>query len=110
MTHLTLDKISVHYDGQLVPAVERVSLDIAKGDFVVLVGRSGCGKTSLLNVAAGLVEPAGGLATVGGKPITRPGSDRAVVFQNDALFPWLTARENVAFALRLRGVPADSRA
>ncbi|WP_292231860.1 ATP-binding cassette domain-containing protein, partial [Mesorhizobium sp.] len=60
MTHLTLDKISVHYDGQPAPAVERVSLDIAKGDFVVLVGRSGCGKTSLLNVAAGLVEPAGG--------------------------------------------------
>ena len=115
MTHLTLDKVSVHYDGQPAPAVERVSLDIGKsdsgrGDFVVLVGRSGCGKTSLLNVAAGLVEPAGGLATVDGRPITGPGSDRAVVFQNDALFPWLTARENVAFALRLRGVPADKRA
>jgi taurine transport system ATP-binding protein len=114
MPHLTLDKVSVHYDGQPSPAVERVSLDIGKsdsgrGDFVVLVGRSGCGKTSLLNVAAGLVEPAGGLATVGGRPITGPGSDRAVVFQNDALFPWLTARENVAFALRLRGVPAGKR-
>lgn len=66
MSHLTLDKVSVHYDGQPQPAVERVSLDIAKGDFVVLVGRSGCGKTSLLNAAAGLVEPAAGLATVGG--------------------------------------------
>lgn len=57
MPHLALDKVSVHYDGQPEPAVERVSLDIGKGDFVVLVGRSGCGKTSLLNVAAGLVEP-----------------------------------------------------
>ncbi|WP_192385857.1 ATP-binding cassette domain-containing protein, partial [Mesorhizobium silamurunense] len=62
MPHLALDKVSVHYDGQPEPAVERVSLDIGKGDFVVLVGRSGCGKTSLLNVAAGLVEPARGRA------------------------------------------------
>ncbi|MER8723631.1 taurine ABC transporter ATP-binding protein [Mesorhizobium sp. M0213] len=110
MTHLVLDQVSVHYDGQPAPAVERVSIDIAKDDFVVLVGRSGCGKTSLLNVAAGLVEPVRGRATIGGRPITAPGSDRAVVFQNDALFPWLTARENVAFALRLRGVRAAERA
>ena len=114
MPHLVLDKVSVHYDGQPAPAVERVSIDIGKsdsgrGDFVVLVGRSGCGKTSLLNVAAGLVEPTRGQATIGGRPITAPGPDRAVVFQNDALFPWLTARENVAFALRLRGVNADKR-
>ncbi|ESW90818.1 taurine ABC transporter ATP-binding protein [Mesorhizobium sp. LSJC269B00] len=108
--HLVLDKVSVHYDGQAAPAVDRVSIDVAKGDFVVLVGRSGCGKTSLLNVAAGLVEPGRGVATIGGRPITGPGSDRAVVFQNDALFPWLTARENVAFALRLRGVPRAERA
>lgn len=110
MTHLVLDKVSVHYDGQPASAVERVSIDVAKHDFVVLVGRSGCGKTSLLNVAAGLVEPVRGGATIGGRPITAPGSDRAVVFQNDALFPWLTARENVAFALRLRGVRPDERA
>ncbi|ESW88914.1 taurine ABC transporter ATP-binding protein [Mesorhizobium sp. C280B] len=110
MTHLVLDKVSVHYDGQPAPAVENVSIEIAKDDFVVLVGRSGCGKTSLLNVAAGLVEPVRGRATIGGRPITAPGSDRAVVFQNDALFPWLTARENVAFALRLRGVRAAERA
>jgi len=110
MPHLTLDNVTVHYDGQLAPAVERVSIDIGKGDFVVLVGRSGCGKTSLLNVAAGLIQPARGRASIGGKPITAPGPDRAVVFQNDALFPWLTARENVAFALRLSGVPADRRA
>jgi len=110
MPHLVLDKISIHYDGQPAPAVERVSIDVAGDDFVVLVGRSGCGKTSLLNVAAGLVTPARGTATINGKPITAPGSDRAVVFQNDALFPWLTARENVAFALRLHGVRPAERA
>jgi len=110
MPHLVLDKVSVHYDGQAAPAVERVSLDIASGDFVVLVGRSGCGKTSLLNVAAGLVEPVRGTVSIGGRPITGPGPDRAVVFQNDALFPWLSARDNVAFALRLRSVPAGERA
>lgn len=110
MPRLVLDQVSVRYDRQTKPAVERASIDIAQGDFVVLVGRSGCGKTSLLNVAAGLVAPAGGIATVDGQPITAPGADRAVVFQNDALFPWLTARENVAFALRLRGVRPAERA
>ncbi|MER8370990.1 taurine ABC transporter ATP-binding protein [Mesorhizobium sp. M1378] len=110
MPRLVLDQVSVRYDGQARPAVERASIDIASGDFVVLVGRSGCGKTSLLNVAAGLVMPAGGSATVDGAPIVAPGADRAVVFQNDALFPWLSARENVAFALRLRGVRPSERA
>ncbi|TGV52673.1 ATP-binding cassette domain-containing protein [bacterium M00.F.Ca.ET.141.01.1.1] len=110
MPNLVLDNISIHYDGQPAPAVERVSINVAGNDFVVLVGRSGCGKTSLLNVAAGLVAPARGTASINGQPITGPGSDRAVVFQNDALFPWLTARENVAFALRLRGVRPTERA
>jgi taurine transport system ATP-binding protein len=110
MPRLVLDQVSVRYDGQARPAVERASIDVASGDFVVLVGRSGCGKTSLLNVAAGLVMPAGGSAAVDGAPIVAPGADRAVVFQNDALFPWLTARENVAFALRLRGVRPSERA
>lgn len=109
MPRLTLENVSVRYPGQSRPAVERASLDVASGDFVVLVGRSGCGKTSLLNVAAGLVEPIGGRAHIDGIPITAPGADRAVVFQNDALFPWLTARDNVAFALRLRGVPPAER-
>ncbi|HEY5817687.1 MAG TPA: taurine ABC transporter ATP-binding protein [Mesorhizobium sp.] len=109
MPRLVLDKVSVRYDGQARPAVERASISVASSDFVVLVGRSGCGKTSLLNVAAGLVTPASGDVTVDGARITAPGADRAVVFQNDALFPWLTARENVAFALRLRGIRPSER-
>jgi taurine transport system ATP-binding protein len=109
MTKLTLDNVTVHYEGQPQPAVVDTSLAVASGDFVVLTGRSGCGKTSLLNVAAGLVAAAGGRASVNGLPIAEPGADRAVVFQNDALFPWLTVRENVAFALRMRGVPEAER-
>ncbi|MCG8273701.1 taurine ABC transporter ATP-binding protein [Aquamicrobium sp. NLF2-7] len=109
MPQLSLDDITIHYDGQPHVAVAQTSLAVATGEFVVLTGRSGCGKTSLLNVAAGLVEPLSGSATIDGRPITAPGADRAVVFQNDALFPWLSVRENVAFALRMRGVAPGRR-
>ncbi|MGH7002825.1 MAG: taurine ABC transporter ATP-binding protein, partial [Alphaproteobacteria bacterium] len=91
------------------PAVVRARLSVAPGDFVVLTGRSGCGKTTLLNVAAGFVQPSAGDATVDGKAITAPGSNRAVVFQNDALFPWANVRDNVAFALRMRGMAKAER-
>ncbi|MFI0845531.1 taurine ABC transporter ATP-binding protein [Mesorhizobium sp. IMUNJ 23232] len=107
MTKLTLAKVGVHYDGQ--PAVVDASIAVASGEFVVLTGRSGCGKTTLLNVAAGLVAPTSGSASVDGRPIDGPGADRAVVFQNDALFPWLSARENVGFALKMRGVDERER-
>jgi taurine transport system ATP-binding protein len=109
MTRLSLDHVSVHYDGQPQPAVSNASVAVQSGDFVVLVGRSGCGKTTLLNAAAGLVAPTRGNVTVDGSPVTGPGADRAVVFQNDALFPWLSARENVGFALKLRGVTLKER-
>jgi len=109
MPQLTLDDVSVHYDGQDAVAVENATFSVGQADFVVLVGRSGCGKTSLLNVAAGFVRPVGGTVTVDGAPIAGPGADRAVVFQNDALYPWLSARENVAFPLKLRGIPARER-
>lgn len=109
MAHLVLDHVSVHYDGQAQPAVTQASISVKSGDFLVLVGRSGCGKTTLLNTAAGLISPTGGTVTVDGKKITAPGADRAVVFQNDALFPWLSVRDNVSFALKLRGIPAQER-
>ena len=105
MPNLTLDRVSVRYDGQAAPAVSRASLFLAAGEFVVLTGRSGCGKTTLLNVAAGLVAPTAGTASIDGRPIEGPGADRSVVFQNDALFPWLSVCENVGFSLRMRGVP-----
>jgi taurine transport system ATP-binding protein len=109
MPELSLDNVIVRYTGSTAPAVARTSFSIGSGDFVVLTGRSGCGKTSLLNVAAGLVTPAEGRAAVDGVPIRAPGADRAVVFQNDALFPWLSVAENVAFALRMRGRPEAER-
>ncbi len=110
MSSLSLDAVTVHYEGQRVPAVVRASLTVSTGDFVVLTGRSGCGKTTLLSVAAGLVQPTAGSVSVDGRRTPLPGADRAVVFQDDALFPWLTVAENVAFALRMRGVaPVERR-
>ncbi|MGO4841145.1 ATP-binding cassette domain-containing protein, partial [Rhizobiaceae sp. 2RAB30] len=109
MPLLTLDNVSVRYDGQDRPAVERASISIGSGDFVTLTGRSGCGKTSLLNVAAGFIRPFDGTVTIDGRSVGAPGPDRAVVLQNDALFPWLSARDNVSFALRMRGVAASER-
>lgn len=109
MPRLTLSHVSVRYEGAAEPAVQDASLTIATGDFVVLTGRSGCGKTSLLNVAAGFVAPSAGVAALDGRPIEGPGADRAVALQSGALFPWLSAAENVAFALRLRGLGKAER-
>jgi len=103
MSILSLTDIDVRYDGQPEPAVVGASLAVERGEFVVLTGRSGCGKTTLLSVAAGLVLPIAGHVAVGGVPVSGPGADRAMVFQDDALFPWLSVADNVSFALRLRG-------
>ncbi|EJN04991.1 taurine ABC transporter ATP-binding protein [Phyllobacterium sp. YR531] len=109
MPHLAVEDISVYYPGQQRPALTRASTYVKSGEFVVLVGRSGCGKTTLLNVVAGLLKPTDGRVRIDGETITGPSADRALVFQNDALFPWLNARENVAFALKLRGVSRKDR-
>ncbi|MCO6050354.1 ATP-binding cassette domain-containing protein [Mesorhizobium sp. RP14(2022)] len=109
MSLLELDHVSVRYQNAVRDAVADASLRLSSGDFLVLTGRSGCGKTTLLNVAAGFVSPSSGMARVDGQPIAAPGADRAVVFQSDALFPWASVRENVAFALRMKGVPRRER-
>lgn len=109
MPRLTLSNVSIRYDGAPEPAVRDASLTITTGDFVVLTGRSGCGKTSLLNVVAGFADPSEGTASVDGRPIRGPGADRAVVLQTGALFPWFTVAENVAFPLRARGVSKAER-
>jgi NitT/TauT family transport system ATP-binding protein len=85
-------------------ALDRVDLEVRRGEFFCLLGPSGCGKTSLLNLVAGFVEPTAGVVEISGHPVTRPDKDRGVVFQSDrALFDWLTVEENVSFGPRLRG-------
>jgi NitT/TauT family transport system ATP-binding protein len=96
--------------GAVVTAVDHVSFDVHVGEFVCLLGPSGCGKTSILNVLAGLDGPTSGEALLDGRPIAGPGPDRAVLFQEPALFPWLTVAGNVQLALKLTGTPASERA
>ncbi|WP_377273601.1 ABC transporter ATP-binding protein [Peterkaempfera sp. SMS 1(5)a] len=90
-------------------ALGGVSLDIGEREFVTVVGPSGCGKSTLLSMAAGLVEPTSGDVVVDGRPVTGPGPDRGVIFQQYALFPWLTVRRNVEFGLQLTSMPAKER-
>ena len=92
-----------------VVAVENVSLNVQPGEFVSLIGPSGCGKSTLLSIVAGFVKPTLGEAKLDGKAITKPGSDRGVVFQQYSLFPWLSVRKNVEFGLKMAGVEQSKR-
>jgi ABC-type nitrate/sulfonate/bicarbonate transport system ATPase subunit len=90
-------------------ALENVNLQIESDEFVSIIGPSGCGKTTVLKMIAGLVAPDSGTLTIDGVPVTSPGPDRAVVFQNFALLPWANVLTNVAFGLELRAVPRGER-
>jgi ABC-type nitrate/sulfonate/bicarbonate transport system ATPase subunit len=91
-------------DGE-IEALARIDVAIDEGQFVCLIGASGCGKSTLLRIIAGFEEPTTGDVAVAGKPITGPSSDRGMVFQDYALFPWLTVRQNIGFGPRQRQLP-----
>ena len=86
-----------------IVALDRIDLEVSKGEFVCLLGPSGCGKSTLLNAIAGFTQPTSGEILAFGKRVVEPEPERAMVFQEYALFPWMTVRENVAFGLRIRG-------
>jgi NitT/TauT family transport system ATP-binding protein len=88
---------------------DNVSFSVSEGEFVSIIGPSGCGKSTLLNLSAGLDRASGGAVFVDGRQVHGPGLDRGVVFQEFALFPWLTVLGNIAFGLRSKGVPAAER-
>ncbi len=97
-------------DSRRVPVLQDINLEIRNGEFFSIVGPSGCGKSTLLNILAGLDKPDQGVVLVDGRPIDGPGNGRVMVFQEAALFPWLTVRQNVEFGLRMASMPADLRA
>ena len=107
---LKVRNLNVVYGGPSgVHALKNVSLDIERGDFVVALGASGCGKTTFLNVMAGFIHPTSGDVLLDDRPIQGPGRDRGVVFQKHALLPWLNVLDNVCFGLKLQGVPQQQR-
>lgn len=110
---LQVKGVSVIYPGRTrgeeVHALDNINLTIGRGDFVVALGASGCGKTTLLSLMAGFIAPSQGQLLLGEREIAGPASDRGVVFQKHALLPWLNVMENTEFGLKLQGIPKAQR-
>jgi NitT/TauT family transport system ATP-binding protein len=108
---LTVENLNKKYvsHGSVTSALVDINLRIEEGEFVCLLGPSGCGKSTLLKIIAGLIPATSGQITINGRPVSGPGPERAVVFQDYALFPWMTVRDNVEFGLEARRLPAAER-
>ena len=106
MSNISVKDLCKTYPGQPpVKALDRIDLEVPPGEFVALLGPSGCGKSTLLNLIAGFESPTSGVLQVEQKAVLAPGPDRGVVFQEAALFPWLTVWENVVFGPKVQGLP-----
>ena len=109
---LEIERVTVEFrpkKGPPLVALHEVNLTIRPGEFVVALGASGCGKTTLLNTVAGFLPPTSGQIRLAGKPVLGPGRERGVVFQQHALMPWLSVLGNVEFGLRLQGLARGER-
>jgi ABC-type nitrate/sulfonate/bicarbonate transport system ATPase subunit len=103
--------VAYTYEGRrLTRALDGMTLDVCDNEFVAIVGPVGCGKTTLLRIVAGFLRPAKGAVLCDGAPVTAPGRERGYVFQEDAIFPWMTVQENLEFGLLAKGLGATARA
>ena len=108
MSDLIIDQVSMRFElasGDSVQALQDINLNIKAGEIVAVLGPSGCGKTTLLNIVAGFLTPTAGTVSLGGVPVTEPGAERGMVFQQGALFEWMSVRENVAFGPSVKKMP-----
>ncbi|MFN3661987.1 taurine ABC transporter ATP-binding protein [Yoonia sp.] len=113
MSGLQIDNLSMRFDlpnGSSVQALKDVSLDLKAGELLGVLGPSGCGKTTLLNIVAGFLAPTGGQVVLNGKRVRGPGAERGMVFQQGALFEWMSVRQNVGFGPSMKGMPRVEKA
>ena len=113
MSGLQIDKLSMRFDlpnGSSVQALKDVSIDLKAGELLSVLGPSGCGKTTLLNIVAGFLAPTEGKIVLNGKTVTGPGAERGMVFQQGALFEWMSVRENVGFGPSMKGMAKAEKA
>ena len=112
MTGLSIENLSMRFDlpdGGSVQALKDVSIDLKAGELLSVLGPSGCGKTTLLNIVAGFLAPTSGEIVLNGKSVHGPSAERGMVFQQGALFEWMSVRENVGFGPSMKGMPKNDK-